>query len=72
LELLKRFGANAWKFHNYELEYMSEIVEKELEKATSQVTELNKERKVAQVFDGISFKGEQSLTCPCSLTQWRN
>jgi pre-mRNA-splicing factor SPF27 len=56
LELLAKFGANAWKLHNQQLESMSANFEHELESYKSKVVELNKLRKYEQTLAGAKLQ----------------
>ena len=47
--LLHKYGANAWKVHNYRIEMVSKHVEKAIEEMNERVTELNRSRKNSQV-----------------------
>jgi len=47
--LLHKYGANAWKVHNYRVEMVSKHVEKAIEEMNERVTELNRSRKNSQV-----------------------
>jgi len=56
LELLAKFGANAWKIHNHQLETVCANLEKELESYKSKVVELNKLRKYEQTKAGAKLQ----------------
>jgi pre-mRNA-splicing factor SPF27 len=49
ISLLQQYGANAWKVHNYRLEADATAAEAELERTREQVTQVNRDRKNAQV-----------------------
>ncbi|KAK9761066.1 hypothetical protein K7432_014334 [Basidiobolus ranarum] len=48
LELLQKFGGNAWRVHNFQLEYMIKQVEGEIAEKKKEIIDLNKERKFEQ------------------------
>ncbi|KAI8973699.1 Pre-mRNA-splicing factor SPF27 [Mycotypha africana] len=48
LELLSKYGANAWRVHNYQLETSINYVKKETERLRQQMMEINRERKQDQ------------------------
>jgi pre-mRNA-splicing factor SPF27 len=48
LELLQKFGNNAWRLHNYQVEGQVEIVKRVLEAEKSKVIECNQARKAMQ------------------------
>jgi len=48
LELLQKFGANAWRVHNYQLEGYQKQLQGILDDQKAMVTELNKQRKFEQ------------------------
>jgi len=48
LELLQKFGANAWRVHNYQLEGYQKQLQRVLDDQKALVTELNKQRKFEQ------------------------
>jgi pre-mRNA-splicing factor SPF27 len=54
LELLQKYGANAWRLHNYQLEHESQQYQKILEEYKQNILDLNKQRKTEQV-NKISF-----------------
>ena len=45
LELLSKYGANAWRIHNYQLEKDLENIKKNTEYLRNQILEINRERK---------------------------
>lgn len=49
LELLQKYGANAWRLHNYQLENELQQYQKTLEEYKQNILELNKQRKAEQV-----------------------
>ena len=49
LELLQKYGANAWKLHNYQLEQELQQYQKTLEEYKQNIFDLNKQRKSEQV-----------------------
>ncbi|KAJ3119377.1 homoserine O- acetyltransferase [Nowakowskiella sp. JEL0407] len=49
LELLHKFGANAWKLHNFQLEQMNKTVKAAVERNKLISLEINKSRKVEQM-----------------------
>jgi len=56
LDLLQKYGANAWRVHNYQLEQMHKGLQGDLQSAQGQITELNRKRKLEQVrFQVLSF-----------------
>jgi len=46
--LLQKYGGNAWRIHNYELEQEAKNMEKRLEELKGQTVEVNRERKKTQ------------------------
>ncbi|KAI9281956.1 Pre-mRNA-splicing factor SPF27 [Sporodiniella umbellata] len=48
LELLSKYGANAWRVHNYQLESYLEHLKKDTELIRNQIMDINKERKAEQ------------------------
>ncbi|RUS30611.1 breast carcinoma amplified sequence 2-domain-containing protein [Jimgerdemannia flammicorona] len=49
LELLQKFGANAWRLHNYQLEQQLKRIQAEVEERRQRIVEVNRERKLEQV-----------------------
>ncbi|KAF9409795.1 hypothetical protein BGZ94_001856 [Podila epigama] len=49
LELVQKFGGNAWNIHNYQLEYDLSQLKKKVDEKRAEVTELNKLRKKDQL-----------------------
>lgn len=49
LELVQKFGGNAWNIHNYQMEYDLSLLRKALDDKKAEVMELNKHRKRDQV-----------------------
>jgi pre-mRNA-splicing factor SPF27 len=45
LELLSKYGANAWRVHNYQMESYLKHVQQDTEDVKRQILEVNKERK---------------------------
>ncbi|KAF9918632.1 hypothetical protein BX616_007215 [Lobosporangium transversale] len=45
LELIQKFGSNAWNVHNYQMEYDLSLLRKAVDEKRSEVVELNKLRK---------------------------
>lgn len=52
LELLGKYGGNAWLIHNYQLENMVKQLQRDLEDHKKKVVELNKARKFDQISQG--------------------
>ncbi|KAF9969862.1 hypothetical protein BGZ73_007600 [Actinomortierella ambigua] len=52
LELLAKYGANSWNIHNYQLEYLLNHCQQQLEATRQRVLELNKMRKRDQIEAG--------------------
>ncbi|CAG8538418.1 15020_t:CDS:2 [Acaulospora colombiana] len=48
LELLQKYGANAWRLHNFQLEHELQQYQKTLEEYRQSILELNKQRKTEQ------------------------
>ncbi|KAG0767004.1 hypothetical protein G6F24_003157 [Rhizopus arrhizus] len=48
LELLSKYGANAWRVHNYQLETYLEYIKNNTERVRNQILNTNKERKMEQ------------------------
>ncbi|KAG0280129.1 hypothetical protein BGZ95_011204 [Linnemannia exigua] len=49
LELVQKFGGNAWNIHNYQLEYDVSLLRKEVDDKKAEIMELNKLRKRDQM-----------------------
>lgn len=49
LELIQKFGGNAWNIHNYQLEYDVSLLRKAVDEKKAEIMELNKLRKRDQV-----------------------
>ncbi|KAF9115920.1 hypothetical protein BGX27_005802 [Mortierella sp. AM989] len=49
LELVQKFGGNAWNIHNYQMEYELSLLRKAVDEKKAEVTELNKLRKRDQL-----------------------
>lgn len=49
LELVQKFGGNAWNIHNYQLEYDVSLLRKAVDEKKAEIMELNKLRKRDQV-----------------------
>lgn len=56
LELLQKFGANAWKLHNYQLEHELQQLQRTLEDYRQKILELNKQRKAEQIQAGSQIE----------------
>ncbi|CAG8528200.1 5366_t:CDS:2 [Diversispora eburnea] len=52
LELLQKYGANAWRVHNFQLEHELQQYQKTLEEYKQNILELNKQRKSEQLQAG--------------------
>jgi len=55
--LLQKYGGNAWRIHNYELEQEAKNMEKRLEEVKGQTVEVNRERKNTQEEIGRQLTG---------------
>ena len=49
LELVQKFGNNAWNIHNYQLEYDLSLIRNAVDEKKAEIMELNKLRKRDQV-----------------------
>jgi pre-mRNA-splicing factor SPF27 len=49
LELLQKFGGNAWRYHNFQVEGHVKVLEAELGEHQKEINEINKKRKSGQV-----------------------
>lgn len=49
LELLQKYGSNAWRIHNFQLEATSKNYEKAVEDLKQLTVEVNRDRKNTQV-----------------------
>ena len=49
LELLNKFGADAWKYHNAELEAILKMLEERVGENRKEIAEINRKRKLDQV-----------------------
>jgi len=49
LALLQQYGSNAWRIHNYLLEADSKVVDKMKEEMKERTTDVNRDRRNAQV-----------------------
>ncbi|CAO3617375.1 unnamed protein product [Cunninghamella echinulata] len=49
LELLQKYGGNAWRVHNYQLESYLKYIQQETENYKNQINDINKERKADQM-----------------------
>ncbi|KAI8377400.1 Pre-mRNA-splicing factor SPF27 [Radiomyces spectabilis] len=49
LELLQKYGANAWRVHNYQMENYLKHIKKATEEYRSQIREINRQRKADQM-----------------------
>jgi len=56
LELLQKYGANAWRVHNYQLENDLANIKKNTEYLRNQILEINRERKNDQTQAAASLK----------------
>lgn len=56
LELLQKYGANAWRVHNYQLENDLANIKKNTEHLRNQILEINRERKNDQTQAAASLK----------------
>ncbi|RKP08272.1 Pre-mRNA-splicing factor SPF27 [Thamnocephalis sphaerospora] len=55
LELLQKYGANAWRMHNFQVEGELNAVKQELEREKASVVACNQERKAMQVDAGTKL-----------------
>ncbi|RHZ53187.1 hypothetical protein Glove_449g7 [Diversispora epigaea] len=56
LELLQKYGANAWRVHNFQLEHELQQYQKTLEEYKQNILELNKQRKSEQLQAGSQIE----------------
>jgi pre-mRNA-splicing factor SPF27 len=56
LELLQKYGANAWRVHNYQLEQDLAAIKKNTEQLRNQILEINRERKQDQTQAAASLQ----------------
>ncbi|CAG8521386.1 11218_t:CDS:2 [Acaulospora morrowiae] len=56
LELLQKYGANAWRVHNFQLEHELQQYQKSLEEYRQSILELNKQRKTEQLQAGSQIE----------------
>jgi pre-mRNA-splicing factor SPF27 len=49
LELLQKYGPNAWPVHNFQLESYLKQIKQETERYRNEINEINRERKYDQV-----------------------
>ena len=49
MELLQKFGGNAWRYHNFQLEAETKILQAQLEVVQKDINNVNKKRKAGQV-----------------------
>lgn len=49
LELLQKYGANAWRVHNYQMEAFLNQIQKQTEEYRTKIQNINRERKMEQV-----------------------
>jgi pre-mRNA-splicing factor SPF27 len=56
LELLQKYGANAWRVHNYQLETDLDNIKKNTEYLRNQILEINRERKNDQTQAAASLQ----------------
>ncbi|KAG9304261.1 hypothetical protein G9A89_019823 [Geosiphon pyriformis] len=52
MELLLKYGANAWRLHNFQLEHELKLFQSSLQQYRQEILELNKERKAEQLQAG--------------------
>ncbi|KAI9193695.1 Pre-mRNA-splicing factor SPF27 [Polychytrium aggregatum] len=55
LELMNKFGANAWKLYNFQLEHTVQAFERKIEEERQAIVEINKQRKLDQQAHGTSL-----------------
>jgi len=60
LELLQKYGANAWKVHNFQLEAQLKQLKHGVEEKKKEILELNKQRKLEQTEGGINLRNLES------------
>lgn len=60
LELLQKYGANAWKVHNFQLEAYLKQLKSDVEDKKKQILDLNKQRKFEQTEGGSSLRDLES------------
>lgn len=56
LQLLDKYGSNAWKTHAFQLEYIKKQLESELQEIQNEEANLNKKRKLDQMKMGNSLQ----------------
>ncbi|KAJ1569245.1 hypothetical protein HK096_003768 [Nowakowskiella sp. JEL0078] len=56
LELINKFGANAWRLHNFQLEQMNLTIKAAVERNSVRVVDINKNRKVDQVAANVKLQ----------------
>ncbi|OBZ85083.1 Pre-mRNA-splicing factor SPF27 [Choanephora cucurbitarum] len=56
LELLQKYGANAWRVHNYQLEADLKTIQRNTEQVRQQILEVNRERKQDQTQAAASLQ----------------
>ncbi|KAJ3324516.1 Pre-mRNA-splicing factor SPF27 [Blyttiomyces sp. JEL0837] len=60
LELMNKFGANAWLLHNFQLEAIIKLMKEELTHQKTYLQNLNKERKTEQLRVGLVLQELES------------
>ncbi|KAI9338085.1 Pre-mRNA-splicing factor SPF27 [Zopfochytrium polystomum] len=60
LELIKKYGGNAWRVHNYQLESLVERAKEAVARQKEEMTALNKERKIEQLRVGTTLNALES------------
>ncbi|KAI8375488.1 Pre-mRNA-splicing factor SPF27 [Blakeslea trispora] len=56
LELLQKYGANAWRVHNYQLEADLQAIQHQTEQVRQQIVQINQERKQDQTQAAASLQ----------------
>ncbi|KAG2186156.1 hypothetical protein INT43_002594 [Umbelopsis isabellina] len=60
LELLQKYGSNAWKVHNFQLEGQLKQLKYNVEEKKKEISELNKQRKFEQTEGGTTLRNLES------------
>jgi pre-mRNA-splicing factor SPF27 len=60
LELLQKYGPNAWKVHNFQLEAQLKQLKYNVEEKKKQISDLNKQRKFEQTEGGTTLRNLES------------
>lgn len=60
MELLQKYGANAWRVHNYQLENDLADIKKKTNELRNQIIEINRERKSDQTQAAASIASLES------------